>query len=171
MRFRTPASVLSATWMDYIYVTAVDGTRIPVLRWVVGFGAQIRVDGDGSCRLNSRDAYLVTIVNERRPRTTTQRVKYVAESVREQALDAFFDHAKEVVEEEILPAVLRAQGLNKVASFVFYGAELLASWPVAVLQAVFFDSTSIGDEPTWHAYRQPLPRGNSALIRWLGDPN
>lgn len=155
--------------MEFILVKSIDGTTIPILAQVVGVGAWISVEGDGGCRLNSQDAYLVSIVNAGRTKDTRERLSAAGEFVVDQATEETLGELKKVAEQEVLPAVLRAMSLKRMAAFVFYGAKLIASLPADVLFGVMGDPTDIGDE-RWRTYRQPLPNGQTALIRWFGDP-
>lgn len=153
--------------MKFLIVTAVDGTEIPVLAHLVGENAYITVDGDGSCRLNSQDAYLVSIVNASRSLSLREKTKKLGEAAAEKGKDAAVDKIEDVVKEELIPAVLRAMSLKQIAGYVARGAKLLGSAPAQLVGAMFLDAQEIGEEK-WHCYRQALPDDQSALIRWFG---
>jgi len=149
--------------MKFVIVEATDGTPIPVLAQLVGVNAIIKVEGDGSCHLNTQDEYLVTVINDSKGKALADKASYKGK-------EFAVDKVKDVGKEEVVQPVLKAMGLKKAAVYLVRGLEILSAIPMQVVTAVFFDAEDTG-EAKEGAYRQPLPNGQSALIRWIGEPS
>ncbi len=156
--------------MDMLIITTNDGVEIPLFTHLITQHATIRVDGDKNCRANGQDNYLVTIVNQARTKALSEKVVAGGKKVGEKIGETIVDEIKGKLTEQIIPFVLRAMTLEKVAGYVVHGLKVIGTAPVQVVLGVLGDAQEIGGVKEG-AYRQPLGNGLSALIHWIGDPS